>query len=1576
MIPVVLSFRRDGLTRSLRPWLERSLVLLLLAVCCLTRAGAQSTEPFELRDGDRVVFVGDTLVERERNQGWLEFSLSTRFPDRRVTFRNLGWSADTPQGQSRVGFDHSKPPEFWFGELTNSIAQLRPTVVFLGYGMANSFQGEPGMPAFVASLERLMNAIQQNTGAPRVRWVLLSPIPHERLPAPLPDPLEHNRQLEICTRALQAQAVRHDAHFVNLFQLLAGAARDAAPLTDDGIHLTDGGYRRAAAAMRVGLNWPANGWQLQLAPAGASKAERAQLRGAEVQAESAKCEVQPNEIAPAPGRDLRSKELGRIQVAGLKSGRYDVRVDGTLVGTHSASELKAGVAIQRGAWVEQAHELQQAIHKKNELFFYRWRPQNNTYLFLFRKYEQGQNAKEIPQFDPLIEEQERRIDALRRPRPHQVEVTRTRGEPVPAPVAAKAPEPAPLTPLPQPQFDLGPDLEISLYAENPLLAKPIHMNFDAQGRLWVASSEVYPQIKPGQTASDKILILEDTDHDGRAEKSTVFADGLLIPTGVLPGDGGVYVGASTELLYFRDTDGDGRADQRRVVVSAFGTEDTHHILHTLRWGLDGQLYMNQSIYIHTHAETPHGVIRLNSGGILNLRVPTMELGIHMKGLVNSWGHAIDEWGQSFATDGASSADVGQGGLFHVVPQAMYLTYAGARRILTSASPGSYPKFCGLEYVRSPQFPDDWQGNFVTCDFRAHRVVRFAMDEKDSTYVTRELPDLVRTKDVAFRPIDIKLGPDGALYIADWSNPIIQHGEVDFRDPRRDHEHGRIWRVSYKGRAAGQVADLSKLNNRELLERLRAPNEYIREQSRRLLVERGAKVVSDLNSWTRRQTAESQLLEALWLYQGLDRVEPKLLERLLEAQDGRVRAAAVRVLAFWQERVPAEPFTPSDAWKGWAPAPLPLARKEIPMAHALELLGQRIKDAHPRVRLETLRALARLPDAHAAELALMAADQPMDKQLEYALWLTINDLANPWIAALKAKRWKPEGREKQLEYGLQALEPARAGEVLGQLLGEEPLPRNGAGPWISLLGQAGTPKELRRLFEQVVQGGFDERAAARALAALNQAARLRTARPTGSTAPLAMLLTNASPEIQLEAVRLAGAWKDGGSAPKLTAQAGAKESSPALRQAAFGSLREIGGRGVIESLGPLVAPGTEPALRRQAVLALAALDFGKATPAAVELLQASSTDAEALALWRSLLSLKGSGPALARALPKSGLGLPMAKAGLRAAREGGRSEPDLVLALTRGSGIDEGDVALTEAELKQLVADVQQKGDPVRGEEVYRRKELSCVSCHSIGGAGGKVGPDMTSIGASAPLDYLIESVWFPNRKVKEGYHAVMVETKDGQEFSGVLVRENTEEVVLRDATGKETAVAKQNISDRRIGTLSLMPAGLIDALTPQERVDLFRFLSELGKPGAFDATKGNVARVWRVRPGIHTLEQFGEEKFVSGDLNGRDWLPVVANVDGQLPAARILDGGAPGRYLGLIGLYAGARMQLAQEGKVDLKFSGAPVAVWVDGKALAASASVSAEMAAGMHSVVVRLDPKKLPPSLRLEASAGTFLAE
>ena len=508
-----------------------------------------------------------------------------------------------------------------------------------------------------------------------------------------------------------------------------------------------------------------------------------------------------------------------------------------------------------------------------------------------------------------------------------------------------------LTQIPDPDpeierksFMVADGFEVNLFAADPILAKPIQMNFDPRGRLWVVSSEVYPQIAPGQTANDKVLVLEDTDGDGTSDKTSVFADGLLIPTGIEPGDGGAYVANSTELLHFTDTDNDGKADRRRVLLSGFGTEDTHHLLHTLRWGYDGQLYINQSIYIHSHIETPHGVRRLGGGGIWEFRPETMELEVFIRGLCNPWGHHFDRFGQSFVTDGA-----GNEGINYCLPGAYYATAPDAVRILPGLNPGS-PKDSGAEFTSGRHLPEAWRGNLLTNDFRGNRVFRYVFSEDGAGFAAREQSELIKTPHVAFRPIDVKMGPDGAIYIADWYNPIIQHGEVDFRDPRRDHTRGRIWRVTAKGRP--------------LVERPRLVNAPIDVAARRAEGPRGldpaagaagaqgagaADVVSALTAWVRGLDARDPDAEHHAARSPLDLpgarlVEPRLLASSLAAErSAGPRGGRVRV---------------AGALAGRLSDPLGAARP-------------RVVDDHPRVRLEAVRALAHVPAHASAELALRA-----------------------------------------------------------------------------------------------------------------------------------------------------------------------------------------------------------------------------------------------------------------------------------------------------------------------------------------------------------------------------------------------------------------------------------------------------------------------------------------------------------------------------------------------------------------------------------------------------------------------------
>ncbi|HWN96722.1 MAG TPA: PVC-type heme-binding CxxCH protein [Methylomirabilota bacterium] len=1234
--------------------------------------------------------------------------------------------------------------------------------------------------------------------------------------------------------------------------------------------------------------------------------------------------------------------------------------------------------------------MRETILAKNQLFFHRWRPQNSTYLFLFRKHEQGKNAQEIPKFDPLIEAEEKKIATLRKQPPQDPSPGQLARKPSQNPLPDK-----PATPFktqPHPTFQLAdPNLEVTLWAENPLLAKPIAMNWDARGRLFIASSSLYPQIEPGQVQDDKILVLEDTNGDGKADKTTVFADGLLIPTGIEPGDGGCYVGQSTELLHFKDTDGDGIADQRRVVLSGFGTEDTHHILHTLRWGPDGQLYMNQSIYIHSHIETPHGVVRLNSGGTLALRPDTLELGVTMKGLVNGWGHVWDDFGQEFQTDGAGGA-----GLNWNIPQAMYVTYAGARRIIGSVSPGSYPKFCGLELIKSERFPKEWQGNAVTLDFRANRMVRFEIiDEalegraprvpdqnENGTRVTRpsngggyttKQHEFLRSTNVTFRPIDVKLGPDGALYIADWSNPIIQHGEVDFRDPRRDREHGRIWRVSYKGGKDVKAPELVKANNSELVNEFLSSNEWNQKNAQRLLIERARNDRAGVEAAIRKRIPmenrlsdgperRKEIFRAVQLFQALDHREHKDEHRVNTAlsmmlsidPDPRIRAASTRILGAWAGNTPGIPS---------------LSQPRIDSETALVLLAQRITDDHPRVRIEALRALARIPTARSAELALSVLDKgQVEGFLEYALWLTINDLAEPWAAAVESGAWKIEGREKQLQYALKAIEPRIASRLMTKLVGKEPLPRDGSGGMVELIGQAGASMQLRMMFDQVLTGGFNDEGAVRALNSLIEAARLRNVRPAGEVTGVSKLVEDGNESVRASAAKLAGTWKLASAAPALTKLASDSATPVSLRQASIEGLRDLGGRNSITALRAL-AKDKDASIQRSAAAALATTDLNGSMPQIIEVVSATTKEDEALTLWRSLLATKGASSALTKALATNSLPETAAKAGLRAAREGGRNEPNLVLALNRAGSLSDPSAELNENEIHAIAYEVT-KGKPENGEKIYRQKQLGCVLCHAIGGAGGKVGPDMTSLGASTPVaDYIVESVLLPNKRVKEGYNSVQVTTKDGEDLSGNLVRETAEELILRDATAREISIPKREIQSRKMGG-SLMPGGLLDFISPQERLDLYAFLAQLGKPGPYDATKQNVARVWRLNPKVGTVNA---DEMLKSDVRGKDWTPLYATVSGTLLKSDVM-AELEGKDSTV---WVASRFQAAKSGAARFTISGTPSPkAWIDGKPIGGDTDLNVDLSAGQHTFFLKVTTSDIASGLKLESNDVTFLVE
>lgn len=409
--------------------MKRTLGVVLTFLCLGVRSADAATPSagpagFELKDGDRVVFVGDALIERDASHGFLETVLTGRYPDRQISFRNLGWSGDTVYGHARGGFG---TPADGFKHLESHILALKPTVIFVGYGMTDSFDGEAGLTRFAEGLNRLLDVFART----EARVVLISPIPHERSdlgPESSEIAARHNKVLPLYRGAIEKAAEGRGHRYIDLSGL-----RGPAHVTDNGIHLNALGYWELARviAAALGSREPVDDWRLEVRRDGTVSASQP--------IDDRKVRVSPGVLRfeatgtalPSPRMPERaaaateSHPAGRtLRVAGLAPGRYAFKIDGDAVVTADASGWEKGERIVAGPELDQVEALRRAIIAKNRLYFYRWRPQNETYLFGFRKHEQGNNAREIPEFDPLVAEQERLIARLRVPVTHVYELVK------------------------------------------------------------------------------------------------------------------------------------------------------------------------------------------------------------------------------------------------------------------------------------------------------------------------------------------------------------------------------------------------------------------------------------------------------------------------------------------------------------------------------------------------------------------------------------------------------------------------------------------------------------------------------------------------------------------------------------------------------------------------------------------------------------------------------------------------------------------------------------------------------------------------------------------------------------------------------------------------------------------------------------------------------------------------------------------------------------------------------------------------------------------------------------------------
>lgn len=485
------------------------------------------------------------------------------------------------------------------------------------------------------------------------------------------------------------------------------------------------------------------------------------------------------------------------------------------------------------------------------------------------------------------------------------------------------------------KFHTAPGYKIELFAsekEFPDVANPMKIEFDSKGRLWVATMPSYPHWSPGNgRPNDKIIILEDTDNDGKADKRTVFADSLHLPISFEFSPEGVYVSQSKNLVLLKDTDGDDKADKRELILSGFDDHDTHHAHSVYTMDPSGAFYMAEGVFLHSNVETSYGPVRATNGGFFRYSPQNKRLErVAQVSIPNPWGIAIDEWGQTIYAE-TSGPDVRW-----MLPGSISPRYGEANDKSFSLVDSNHRvrPTSGLEFISSRHFPDEVQGDYLinnTIGFLGTKQHTFT--DEGTGFASEHRQDLIWSDDKNFRPVDSKFAPDGSLYIVDWHNMLIGHMQHNARDPLRDHVHGRIYRVTYPSRPLVTPAKVDGASVEELLENLKLPEYRTRYRTRSELRKRDAgEVVKKTKEWVKGLDKndpryEHNLTEALWVSWGVNRIDQELLGKLLGAKDFRARAAAVHALRYSTDKV----------------------------ASHVELFKKAAQDPHGRVLLEVIAA---------------------------------------------------------------------------------------------------------------------------------------------------------------------------------------------------------------------------------------------------------------------------------------------------------------------------------------------------------------------------------------------------------------------------------------------------------------------------------------------------------------------------------------------------------------------------------------------------------------------------------------------
>ena len=929
--------------------------------------------------------------------------------------------------------------------------------------------------------------------------------------------------------------------------------------------------------------------------------------------------------------------------------------------------------------------------------------------------------------------------------------------------------------------------KVEVVASEPDIVNPVAMTIDERGRFWITESLEYPRHAAGP-GRDRVKIVEDTDGDGKADRFTVFADGLNIPSGIAVGHGGVWVANAPDILFLRDTDGDGKADTREVVVTGFGRADTHELPNSLTWGPDGWLYgwngvFNESVITHKGKEHRF------TCAIFRIHPKTRDFEIFCEGTSNPWGIAWNDDGEAF-----SSACVIDH-LWHLSESNYYHRQGGPYPPFTWYSPSIVghrhykAAYCGIHYFDSPAYPEKYRGKLFMGNIHAGAINVDALGRNGSTYRGEPGPDFLTANDAWFMPVVQKTGPDGSLYILDWYDRYHCYQDAN-RDPAGiDRLKGRLYRVRYGDTPRVPAFDLAKVQETTLIYHLRDPNVYYRDTAQRLLTERGDQPGTRrlLGSIVARKNVPRRgRMHALWALVGSGPLDLPLHLKLLADEDPGFRAWGVRA-AGNQHRV------------------------DPPVREAVAAL---VADPDPAVRLQVAIAARKVegldPIGLLVESLAKAGDDPL---IPHVAWQNLHPLLEDDGARFVAEVGPIDLKGAP---ALAALMPRVVGRLLAR---KDPDP----APLVALFA--------------ILAAGRDAspQAAEPCLAAL--AARVQTGEIAGARlealrsglAPtLGQILAGpADSPLRIEAALLAASWKDG-AALKVIRELPARPGVPeARRLQAIDALIAAGDATAVEAVAATLAADAKGSLdfRGKALAALGRLDDPKVAeivlaaypklapelkPRAIVLL------AQRDAWGRSLVAAIGR-----KVVPADALNINEVRKLL------GSKDADLVKAAKAIWGhVREGRNPDREAVVARMRAFLRgHKGDPKAGRAAFQKL---CAQCHKIYSEGQEVGPDLTGVGRNS-YEALLSNVFDPNLVIGAAYQATTVATRDGRVLTGLVAEDGPRRMVLKAQGGKQEIIPRDDVEELKTSPLSLMPEGIEAQLTEAEWADLFAFLS-LDKP--------------------------------------------------------------------------------------------------------------------------------------------------